>query len=209
MSGGGTSVQPPGPGLRPESGPHRVGGGERAIPGAAPPLCAPAPGGRTWHLPRGGRSLEVGSGAGARGSDVTARPPAPRSASRAGVQVRSGAGRRDPLPSGDRTRPAAGRAGGWGWGAAEHPRVVSLEVFAPRLVWTARVESGPACGYFCLSGRGGRRHGETEAAGGVRRVVSARSGVSVRDPRLPPCGRRAAEQCGSPSPKLPQSPARV
>ncbi|CAO2643062.1 Protein Shroom1, partial [Lemmus lemmus] len=40
------------------------------------PLEAPALLGRRWRLPCGGRSLEVASGAGARGSDVTVRPAA-------------------------------------------------------------------------------------------------------------------------------------
>lgn len=109
----------------------------RAAPGSAPPLRAPAPGGRTWRLPRGSQSLEVGSGVGAGGSDVTARPRAPMSASQAGAQVRgeargqaAGAGRRDRAARGSaagfpgecRASPAARRGGDGGGGrAAEQP----------------------------------------------------------------------------------------
>lgn len=108
----------------------------RAAPGSAPPLRTPAPGGRTWRLPRGSQSLEVGSGVGAGGSDVTARPRAPMSASQAGAQVRgeargqtSGSSRWDRAARGSaegftgecKASPAASRGGGGGR-AAEQPK---------------------------------------------------------------------------------------
>ena len=60
----------------------------RSAARAARPLRAPAPGSGIWRLPRGGWSPEVGSGARAQGSDVTARPQS-RSLSR--LELRYGA----------------------------------------------------------------------------------------------------------------------
>lgn len=72
----------------------------------------------------------MGSGVGARGSDVTARPRAPMSASRAGAQVRgeargqeAGAKQRDcaargsaaGFPGGGRASPTERRGRGRGW----------------------------------------------------------------------------------------------
>ena len=106
VPGGGTSVQPLDPGLGRQADTTKG----RAAPGAAPPPRAPAPGSRTWRLPRCSRSLEVGSGARGRDSDVTARPRAPRSASRVGAQVLGEAGGRT-AGSGRRNRPSRERQG--------------------------------------------------------------------------------------------------
>lgn len=98
----------------------------------------------------------MGSGVGSRGSDVTARPRAPMSASRAGAQVRgeargqeAGAKRRDcaargsaaGFPGGGMASPTERRGLGQGWrqGRAATDALLGPEVWTPRRGWAARV----------------------------------------------------------------------
>lgn len=157
--------------------------------------------------PRGGGSLEVGSGARARGSDVTARPQS-RSASRVGLRyaARPGLGSGIAVSRGGRASPAA--RCGWEWlsrcGAARASLV--WRCWAPHHVWS-EAESGrapapcPASGRRVVGAEPVAAGAAGEHAGGWR----TRSGVSPHPlatprPRLMPFGNGAARDPAPPPP---------
>lgn len=143
----------------------------------------------------------MGSGAGARGSDVTTRPRAPGSTSPAGAQVRSEA---------ERPHRAAGRRQGWPHGqkgAGAGPGAAGLRgrrcavgyrVWIPRGDWSARLEVGPPCaGLSAEAGGGDRPAKRRELPSEGRSARVARIHSLLHDPLFPALGRGAAGESRS------------
>ncbi|XP_027460270.1 uncharacterized protein LOC113928604 [Zalophus californianus] len=124
-----------------------------------------------------------------------------------GFQVYCGAGRRGGWRGWWRDRssrrgagraPRPGGVGGGGWGAAEQPARGSSGCSASRLVWRARVESGPCVRELFAEGR---------ELSGQRAVWPAHAvGSLSATPRSRPAPAEPPENAGPPAPKLALSP---